>query len=380
MTTSKIQRTDNYCRLAQATEVSVESRRVPAVASTEDVDCMGTVVLASGWDLTRFNQNPVLLYAHDSYTRTPVGRCENVRVEGTQLLFEAVFDDTTPFDNEVFAKYQKGVMRGFSVRFDPVEHRTEPRNGREVTVYTRQVLMEISCAPVPANAGALVSRTDNPNERSKTVKRAEIMKALRALYEGEGEEAEKKAARALYEKMGGADAELRAREAEETPPGDEKKAEGEDKQPESEKPKPAEEQRAAANVALAKRAAELEAGVMRGKVADLVERNAALFTPATKAWALSQPEDVVRSYVATAPKIEQRAAVTAPPTRGENQGDGTATRSEDDEKLDRILGINRSKGDIGFVKASAGITQFRTATPEQIIEMQRKNKANGRAV
>lgn len=364
----------NYCRLAiaQPSAINVETRRIPAVASTEEVDSFGTVVSSTGWDLTRFLANPVLLFAHDGMTRTPVGHCENVRVEGQELLFDAVFDDTSAFDQEVWAKYAKGVMRGFSVRFDPVEHKTETRNGRDVMVYTRQILMEISCAPVPSNAGAL-TRTDNPNRCD--VNRAEIMKALRALSEGEGEEAEKKAARALYEKMGGADGELKAREAGDAP-ADETKASGEEPPPESEKEKPAESQSAAraATVALAKRTAELEAAKERAEVASLVERNAGAFTPSLKIWALEQPLPVVRSYLEKAPNVQQRAAQAAAPTRGEGQGDATPPRTEESDKLDRILGIRKGGGDIGWSNTDNGVIQFRTATPEHLAKLQAERK------
>jgi len=147
-----------YTRLAGVQAVKEAERRIAAVASTEEIGSYGTVLKASGWDLGRFNENPVLLFAHDGYSRTPVGHCENVRVEGAELLFDAVFDNTTPFDEEVYQKYLKKVMRGFSVRFDPVESCIEKRNGVDVTVYTKQILMEISCAPVPATAGRTEER------------------------------------------------------------------------------------------------------------------------------------------------------------------------------------------------------------------------------
>ncbi|WP_441289459.1 hypothetical protein ACSRUE_01465 [Sorangium sp. KYC3313] len=140
-------------RAAQVRSVNEAERRISAVASTESLDAHGTILRAN-WDLTRFIANPVLLWGNDDGA-LPIGLCENVRVEGKALLFVAAFDDATEFDQQVWEKYRRGVLRGFSVRFNPIERRTVEHDGRQVIEYTRSELMAISCTPVPFNPQAL---------------------------------------------------------------------------------------------------------------------------------------------------------------------------------------------------------------------------------
>lgn len=140
-------------RSAQVRSVNEAERRISAVASTEALDAYGTILRAN-WDLARFSANPVLLWGNDDKA-LPVGLCENVRVEGKALLFDAVFDDATEFDQQVWEKYRRGVLRGFAVRVNPLERRTVEHEGRQVIEYSRAELMAISCTPVPFNPQAL---------------------------------------------------------------------------------------------------------------------------------------------------------------------------------------------------------------------------------
>lgn len=45
-------------------------------------------MLTSGADLSVFKNNPVMLLNHDDWD-LPIGRWENIRVEGTQILADA---------------------------------------------------------------------------------------------------------------------------------------------------------------------------------------------------------------------------------------------------------------------------------------------------
>jgi HK97 family phage prohead protease len=140
-------------RSAQVRTIDEEGRSLEAVASTEAVDAYGTILRAN-WDLARFSANPVLLYAHNA-NGLPVGACADVRLEGKDLVFRAVFDDANDFDEQVWQKYKRRVLRGFSVRFNPIEQRVIEQNGKQIIEYTRSELMEISCTPLPGNAEAL---------------------------------------------------------------------------------------------------------------------------------------------------------------------------------------------------------------------------------
>lgn len=136
---------------------------VDFVASDESIDSHGSVLVCD-WDqdgrLNRYLANPVLQWMHG---RAPeqipaIGHCENVRVVGRQLLATAVFDDTTEFDREIAAKYEKGILRAFSVGFVPGEAEVRIVDGREVVFFSKNELRENSAVNVPSNANALVAK------------------------------------------------------------------------------------------------------------------------------------------------------------------------------------------------------------------------------
>ena len=131
-------------------------------ASIELEDRAGDVVLASGWELGAFRDNPVVLWAHD-YGRPAIGRAINVWVEADTLKAEIEFAHT-PFAREIASLYSGGFMRGISVGFRTLESaRRTAGNGRPGILFKRQELLEISAAPVPLNPRALAESGPQAN-------------------------------------------------------------------------------------------------------------------------------------------------------------------------------------------------------------------------
>jgi len=50
---------------ALTTKIDEETRVVEAIASTAAVDRQGDTIEQSGWELKNFEENPVLLWAHN---------------------------------------------------------------------------------------------------------------------------------------------------------------------------------------------------------------------------------------------------------------------------------------------------------------------------
>lgn len=141
--------------VARVRAVAKDARTVDVVASTDTEDRYGEVV-EQVWQLDAYAANPVVLYAHDS-RELPIGRAENVRVEGGSLLATLRFvgADVNPKAEQVWQLIQEGVLRAVSVGFIPHTYRWEKRADREVLVLTDNELVEISVVPVPANPDAL---------------------------------------------------------------------------------------------------------------------------------------------------------------------------------------------------------------------------------
>ena len=126
------------------------------VISGEEVDRHGDVVVAAGWQLAAYRQNPVFLWAHD-YTRPVIGRAAAVWPEPGLLLARMEFAPTE-FASEVAALYRSGYQQGVSVGFKPLryEERRQEQTGAFLGLrFLEQELLEVSAVPVPANRQAL---------------------------------------------------------------------------------------------------------------------------------------------------------------------------------------------------------------------------------
>ena len=146
--------------------VGDDERTVLARISTASVDRDGEVLIPQGCDASDFCKSPTVFYNHD-YS-LPVGRCEGIRRDAETIEAKTRFAQR-PTDHQgswlpdsVFALFQQGVLRGFSVGFLPVEGRHPSKKdqhqfGTKVRyVYSKWKLLEYSVAPLPANQDALV--------------------------------------------------------------------------------------------------------------------------------------------------------------------------------------------------------------------------------
>ena len=159
------------------------------------------MVLAQGWRLASYRQNPVFLWAHD-YTRPVIGRAQSVWAEPGQLLARMEFAPTD-FAREVAALYRSGYQQGVSVGFKPLRYEERRQEGTGAFLgirFLEQELLEVSAVPVPANrqalrramaqaprvgdylyrAGSLVPDAEERDDPSPEASMAELLAALRS--------------------------------------------------------------------------------------------------------------------------------------------------------------------------------------------------------
>lgn len=140
----------------------IENRQAEFVISTETVDSYGTVFRMDGWDLTRYNQNPIVLYGHRSWDGNPdsiIGTGEVFREDG-KLIGRVTFEDAefNPTAEKVFRKVQAGTLRMASIGANPSEAhwgKKEAGEDPEVLYFDRQELLEFSIVPIGSNPDAL---------------------------------------------------------------------------------------------------------------------------------------------------------------------------------------------------------------------------------
>lgn len=114
----------------------------------------GFRVLNAGIDLERFKQNPVMLANHWNSTDNVIGRWDNIRIEGSQLLADAVFDESDEDAKKIASKVEGGFLKGCSmgIRFSREFMEERPD---ETYLLTKSVLYEVSIVAVPSNANSV---------------------------------------------------------------------------------------------------------------------------------------------------------------------------------------------------------------------------------
>jgi len=126
------------------------------VISTEAVDRENDVIYQDGWDLSHYQRNPVVLWAHD-YWSPPVARSVDMYLDGNNALVSVdrfTPQDANPFGYMVYRLVQGGFLRAKSVGFRPLEWTVnEDHHGYD---FLKNELLEHSWVPVPANPEALV--------------------------------------------------------------------------------------------------------------------------------------------------------------------------------------------------------------------------------
>lgn len=134
---------------ALTTKINEDSRVVEAIASTAAVDRQGDTIDQSGWELTNFKENPVILWAHD-YSQAPIAKATEIKLDAdNNLVFKAEFPEEgiSSHADMIWQLHKGGFMRAWSVGFIP-----KTAKGNEIQTME---LLEISSVPVPANPEAL---------------------------------------------------------------------------------------------------------------------------------------------------------------------------------------------------------------------------------
>jgi hypothetical protein len=122
----------------------------------------GFRIINSGIDLSRFNNNNVLLFRHKDEWLA-IGNVENIRVEGSQLVGDVKFDkeDTDPEVMRLISKYERGVMKGFSMGI-AIKKMVELLNGDKAeSVAIESELYEVSCETLQSNKNSVTVKLMN---------------------------------------------------------------------------------------------------------------------------------------------------------------------------------------------------------------------------
>lgn len=142
-----------------------DKQKKEVVISNSKLNAYGFRVLTEGIDTTQYARNPILLWMHNRPFRgttdevLPIGRVENLRVEGDNLIGTPVFDEQDEFAQKISAKWDAGILKMVSAGLDVIELSDDPTvlvQGQRRSTVTRSKLVEVSIVDIGANDDALV--------------------------------------------------------------------------------------------------------------------------------------------------------------------------------------------------------------------------------
>lgn len=157
--------------LRALTPEQIKNRTAEFVISSEAKDTYGTVFKLSGWDLQRYNANPLVCYNHYSWGTDPdtiIGTSE-VFVDGDVLVGRVRFEseDINPKAEKVWKKVQAGTLRMASVGVNVKRgHWGDDKLGedRDTLYFDEHELLEWSVVAIGSNPDALKRNAENFEE------------------------------------------------------------------------------------------------------------------------------------------------------------------------------------------------------------------------
>lgn len=141
-------------------------RTLRFVISTGIVDRDFDTINQAGWHLDAYQKNPVVLWAHDSFS-LPIGKAVDLVADGARLssavrFLPSGYGEASDFADTVYRLSRDGWLSATSVGFRPLAWdftEDEARGGESWFPgidFHEQELMEFSLCCVPANPEALI--------------------------------------------------------------------------------------------------------------------------------------------------------------------------------------------------------------------------------
>jgi len=148
----------------QVKSVNKDNYSLRMVASTQDPDRHGDVVVQSGVQLDNFLLNPVILNSHRYNDIIDViARAENIETKGkgakSKLEMDWIFAvEQNPKAKIAFDLYEGKFLNASSIGFIPKKFKQNKDGTTDYYTITEWELLEVSAVSVPANARALAKQ------------------------------------------------------------------------------------------------------------------------------------------------------------------------------------------------------------------------------
>lgn len=139
------------------------------IISNSSLNSYGFRVLTEGIDISQYKRNPILLWMHqrpvygDKNQVLPLGRMEDIHIEGDNLVGTPVFDEKDEFAKQIKAKWDAGIIKMASAGLEVIEKTNKPDKilpGQRFETVSKSKLVEVSIVDIGANDDALALSKD----------------------------------------------------------------------------------------------------------------------------------------------------------------------------------------------------------------------------
>lgn len=133
----------------------MEGKRI--LITDESLNRYGFRLLTKGAKVDNYLKNPVLLWDHNEQ-QLPIGRLDDLRIEGSSITAVPVFDEKDEFALKIKNKWEGGYLFACSVHFKPTGLSDAPDvvlPGQTDMTVTDWELLEVSMVSVPGNQNAV---------------------------------------------------------------------------------------------------------------------------------------------------------------------------------------------------------------------------------
>lgn len=165
-------------------QVDRAKREIRFVASRQEVDRDGEVILTGGIDTANYRKNPVLLARHDHTFN--LGKVDTLAVEQTDGADALVGVATilpagiSPEADQAYGKILAGALNGVSIGFLPLETDEKPiLPGQKGRTFRKVDLLEISIVSLPSCPSCVIVEKSWRNGDLIDVDEADLKAAIR---------------------------------------------------------------------------------------------------------------------------------------------------------------------------------------------------------
>lgn len=151
----------------------------PFLINDETVNRYGFRILTSGIQTDEFQMNPLMLKDHEDDVEDVVGRWDNIRVNGSEMLADPVFDMEDEESAKLAGKVNRGFIKCCSVGVMPLETSNDPAlmlPGQTLPTVTKCVLLEVSIVAKGANKNARIQLMDQSGKRINMTDAGQLLK------------------------------------------------------------------------------------------------------------------------------------------------------------------------------------------------------------